>query len=210
MHIVSGILRAVLWLLAAILIAVGAAGLAVAANPIPDELSRPEIYARADAVVAPGVATIDARLREVQGLVATLSGLSRSAIVALNGGDQDALVAALDEGDRLVLEIGGLATTVAADLRSMPYDGDSYELSPPMAGRLIAAEEAVQAVRPLADLWGRVARGALPASEVAQHLAEHDRATFAATQDGTRDPGHARRGGGHHDARHLDRAQPNL
>ena len=185
MRIVSGIVRAVLWFLAAILIAVGAAGLAVAANPIPDELSRPEIYARADAAVAPGMASIDANLREVQGLVATLSGLSRSALVDLNGGDHDALVAALDQGDLLVVEIGSIATTVAGDIRALPYDAESPELSPSMARRVAAAADAVEAVRPLADLWGRVARGALPASEIARHLADHDLATFAATQDGT-------------------------
>jgi hypothetical protein len=185
MRIVSGIVRAAIWLLAAMLIAIGAAGLAVAANPVPDELSRPEIYARADAVVAPGMASIDASLREVQRLVATLSGLSRTALVDLNGGDHEALVAVLDEGDGLVLEIGGIATAVAGDIRALPYDAESYELSPSMAGRLVAAADAVEAVRPLADLWGRVARGALPASEIARHLADHDLATFAATQDGT-------------------------
>jgi hypothetical protein len=185
MGILSGLLRAVLWLLAAILIAAGAAGLAVAANPVPDELSRPEIYARSDAAMAPGLAAIDAQLRDAQALVAELSGLSRSALVNLNGGDQGALVKDLDDGDLLVLEIGSVATAVASDIRALPYDADSYRISPSMAARLTAASEAVETVRPLADLWGRVARGALPASEVARHLADHDLATFAATQDGT-------------------------
>ena len=185
MQIVSGLARAVLWLLAAILIAAGAAGLAVAANPIPDEASRPEIYARADAAVAPGLARIDAQLGDAQALVGALATLARSAIVDLNNGDEAALVKALDDGDALVLEIGSIGSQVGADLRALPYDADSYRLSPSMAARLTAASEAVETVRPLADLWSRVARGALPASEVARHLADHDRATFAATQDGT-------------------------
>ena len=185
MRIVLGLLRAVLWLLAACLIAAGAAGLAVAANPVPDEQTRPEVYARADAAVAPGLAEIDAQLREAQTLVAALADLSRSAIVNLNNGDQEALVKDLDDGDLLVLEIGSIATAAAADIRALPYDADSYRLSPSMAARLEAAGEAVETVRPLADLWGRVARGALPASEVARRLADHDLATFAATQDGT-------------------------
>jgi len=185
MRILAGLLRAVLWLLAAALIAAGAAGLAVAANPVPDESSRQELYARADAAVAPGLAAIDAQLRDAQELVAALAVLSRSALVNLNGGDQKALVKDLDDGDALVLEIGSIATAVAADLRALPYDADSFRISPSMAARLAAASEAVESVRPLADLWGRVARGALPASEVAAHLADHDRASFAATQDGT-------------------------
>ncbi len=72
MRIVSGIVRAVIWLIAAALIAAGAAGLAVAANPVPDEASRPEVYARADALVAPRLAAIDDQLRDVQELVTSL------------------------------------------------------------------------------------------------------------------------------------------
>ena len=135
--------------------------------------------------MAPGLAAIDAQLRDAQGLVAALSGLSRTALVDLNAGDQAALVQDLDNGDRLVLEIGSIATAAAADLRALPYDADSYQISRSMAGRIAAAGEAVETVRPLADLWGRVARGALPASEIAKRLADHDLATFAATQDGT-------------------------
>ncbi len=71
------------------------------------------------------------------------------------------------------------------DIRALPYDADSWQISPSMASRLAAAGDAVTAVRPLADLWNRVARGALPASEIAKHLADHDLATFAATRDGT-------------------------
>jgi hypothetical protein len=181
----SRIVRAAIWLFAAALIAAGAAGLAAAANPVPDEASRPEVYARADALVAPGLAAIDDRLRDVQEQVTALSTLSRSALVDLNGGDQPALVKDLDDGDALVLQIGTIATAAAADIRALPYDADAWQISPSMASRLAAASDAVTAVRPLADLWNRVARGALPASEVAKHLADHDRATFAATQDGT-------------------------
>lgn len=185
MRIVWRLVRAVVWLVAAALIAIGAAGLAVAANPVPDEAARPEVFARADALVAPGLAAIDAQLRDVQELVAALAGLSRTALVSLNAGDQEALVQDLDNGDRLVLEIGSIATAAAADLRALPYDADSYQISGSMAERIAAAGEAVETVRPLADLWSRVARGALPASEIARHLADHDLATFAATQDGT-------------------------
>ncbi|MET1232066.1 MAG: hypothetical protein ABWY52_04350 [Candidatus Limnocylindrales bacterium] len=185
MRIVWVIVRAVVWLLAAALIAIGAAGLAGAANPVPDEASRPEVFARADAAMAPGLAAIDAQLRDAQELVAALASLSRSAIVNLNAGDQEALVKDLDDGDLLVVEIGSIATAVAADLRSLPFDADAYQISGSVAGRVEAAREAVETVRPLADLWSRVARGALPASEIAKHLADHDLATFAATQDGT-------------------------
>ena len=185
MRLVLRFVRAVLWLLGALLIAAGAAGLAMAANPFPDEQARAEVFARADAAVAPGLAVIDDKLKQTQQLVSALAELSRAALVDLNGGDQEALVKALDDGDALVLQIGTTATDADADLRALPYRADAYQISPTMAARLSAAGDAVEAVRPLADLWSRVARGALPASEVATHLAEHDRVTFAATQDGT-------------------------
>lgn len=184
MHVLLRLGRAAAWLLAAALIAIGAAGLAVAANPPPTESARPELFARGDAAVAPGLTAVDGRLREMMGKVTTLSGLSRDALVALNGGDHEALVKVLDAGDLLVVEIGDQATRLAAELDALPYGADDWRLGPTTAARLAAAEDAVESVRPLADLWSRVARSALPASTIARHLAEHDQITYAATQDG--------------------------
>jgi hypothetical protein len=185
MRYVWGLVRAVIWLLAAALIAVGAAGIAAGANPVPDEIHRPELFSRAGARVGARLAVIDAQLLDIQGQVGELSALSRTALVSLNGGDHEGLVAALDAGDVLVVEIGGQATAVAGDLRALPYRPDDWRLSAAMGARIAAANDAVEAVRPLADLWNRVARGALPASALAGHLADHDRIAFAATRQGT-------------------------
>ena len=57
------------WLAAASVIAVGVAGVATAANPVPDEVVRPELYARAQAAITPGLAAITTDLDMLQARV---------------------------------------------------------------------------------------------------------------------------------------------
>ena len=185
MRIVVRLLRAVAWLAAVVLIALGVAGIAVGANHAPDETARPELFARGDSAVAPAVDAVDADLRGLQTLVLELAQLARTALVDLNGGDRAALSADLDAGDALVLEIGTQAASTATDLAALPIGPGAYRWSPSMKARIAAASDAVDAVRPLTGAWGRLSGGAVPAIALREHLTTHDRAAFTATQDGT-------------------------
>jgi hypothetical protein len=176
--------RALAWLTAVLLIAVGVGGVATAATPVPDEEHRPELYARAEAALAPGLAAITVDLEALQVQAERLATTSRRALVDLAARDADALSGDLDAGDAIVLEVGTLATRVDASLRALPYGVDSDRLGPRMQARLTAVVEAVDAVRPLAGDWGRLSGAAVPAISITSHLEQHDVTAFEATQEG--------------------------
>jgi len=176
--------RALAWLAAVLLIAVGVAGVATAAAPVPDQEHRPELYARAEAALAPGLAAIRMDLEALQTQAERLATASRRTLVDLAARDADALNADLDEGDAIVLEVGALATRVDAALRALPYGVASDRLGPRMQARLAAVAGAVDAVRPLAGDWGRLSGAAVPAITITSHLERHDVTAFEATQEG--------------------------
>jgi hypothetical protein len=176
--------RALAWLTAVLLIAVGVGGVATAATPVPDEEHRPELYARAEAALAPGLAAITIDLEALQVQAERLATTSRRALVDLAARDADALSGDLDAGDAIVLEVGTLATRVDAALGALPYGVASDRLSPRMQARLVAVVAAVDAVRPLAGQWGRLSGAAVPAISITSHLEQHDVTAFEATQEG--------------------------
>ena len=176
--------RAVAWLTAVLLIAVGVGGVATAATPVPDEQHRPELYARAEAALAPGLAAITIDLEALQVQAERLATTSRRALVDLAARDAEAVSGDLDAGDAIVLEVGTLATRVDAALRRLPYGVASDRLGPRMQARLVAVVDAVDAVRPLAGDWGRLSGAAVPAISITSHLEQHDVTAFEATQEG--------------------------
>ena len=176
--------RALAWLTAVLLIAVGVGGVATAATPVPDEQHRPELYARAEAALAPGLAAITIDLEALQVQAERLATTSRRALVDLAARDAEAVSGDLDAGDAIVLEVGTLATRVDAALRRLPYGVASDRLSPRMEARLVAVVDAVDAVRPLAGDWGRLSGAAVPAISITSHLEQHDVTAFEATQEG--------------------------
>ncbi|KRT64106.1 MAG: hypothetical protein XU10_C0004G0008 [Chloroflexi bacterium CSP1-4] len=176
--------RALAWLTAVLLIAVGVGGVATAATPVPDEQHRPELYARAEAALAPGLAAITIDLEALQVQAERLATTSRRALVDLAARDAEAVSGDLDAGDAIVLEVGTLATRVDAALRRLPYGVASDRLGPRMQARLVAVVDAVDAVRPLAGDWGRLSGAAVPAISITSHLEQHDVTAFEATQEG--------------------------
>ncbi len=185
MRTVLHLARALAWLTAVLLIAVGVGGVATAATPVPDEGHRPELYARAEAALAPGLAGITIDLEALQVQAEHLATTSRRALVDLAARDADALSGDLDAGDAIVIEVGTLATRVDAALGALPYGVASDRLGARMQARLAAAVDAVDAVRPLAGDWGRLSGAAVPAISITSHLEQHDVTAFEATQEGT-------------------------
>lgn len=179
-----GLTRSFVWLSAVILIAVGAAGVATAAVPVPDEAHRPELYARAQAAVEPGLTAISEDLAALQRAVDRLAFTSREALVDLAAREADALTKDLDAGDAIVLEVGALATAADAALRALPFGSTSDRLGPSTQARLAAVTDAIEAVRPLAGDWGRLSGAAVPAITITTHLEKHDVTAFEATQQG--------------------------
>ena len=175
------------WSVAVVAIGLGVAGAGAAMNPVPDETTRPELYARAERALAPAMADLTAAIDALDVPVERLATTSREALVDLSARDPVALQGHLSEGDALVREIGSLATQVQAAIETLPYVEGTDLLARATEARIAASLDAVDAVLPLADLWSALSASTVPTATLTSALADHDRLTFSAVQAGSTD-----------------------
>ena len=173
---------AVAWLVAAVVIALGAAGLVAALDHLPGGTGRPELTWTADRAVAADLDAVAAELAALAEAVGTLSDEGRGALAALVANDAPGLTAALDAGaaqlDVLDAAVAGLDDRVA----SIPLAGADRTMrySAATLARYDAAVAALAAVDPLRPAWERLTAGVVPATELVDHLLAHDRIAAAA------------------------------
>jgi hypothetical protein len=180
------LLRGLVWLVVAALISLGAGGVVASADhPATDE-ARPELTARGDARMAPGLAGIAAQLRELEPDVADLSDTGRRALISLSARDTDALARELVIGDGLVDRIDQQQTAIRGLVAALPHQQGSERISRATNRRLAAIERALQTVVPLRASWRNLARAAEPATRLVVFLEDHDRQTATATSSGTK------------------------
>jgi hypothetical protein len=184
MRLLVRFLGAMAWALAVVLIGLGVAGVSAAVNPVPDESTRPELFARAERAVAPGLAALVSDLDALDAPVESLAAAARAALVDLAARDAAALGRDLDAGDVLVLEIESRATQVQTALEALPYKEGTDLLGETTLGRISAAQDAIDAVVPLADLWSQLSSSAAPIANLTTALTDHDQRTFAAIEQG--------------------------
>jgi hypothetical protein len=174
------------WLLAALLIALGGAGIASGADHQPGDATRPELTWRADAELATALAALEGRFTELSGDVGLLAGAARSALVDLVGSRANLLQQDLARGAELATSIEGQAGDLRGLVDSLPALDRPGTLGERSLARVSATREAITAVEPLPDGWRSLAEAVAPAVRIAGILAEHDRLAFEATQNGTR------------------------
>lgn len=180
-------LAAAAWLLAVVVIALGAAGLATAMDGPPPVGERGGQAFRGDAQVIP---VLDAAEAELEALVIDVQGLStqgRGALVSFTNSDPDTASAAIAEGDRRLLGIQARAAAVARLLDEVPLIGTpraAYEVSPAVLARYARLVEGPAAVRDLPAQWARLSVGALAADRLSRLLTQHDEAVIAAAAQG--------------------------
>lgn len=182
------ILAALLWLLAALAIAFGAAGLVTAVDAPPDagEL-RPELTAEGDAAVTPALDAIESDLAAIATQVDALGTQARGALASLAGQDLDTVAAAVAAGDELLLDIELRRAAVATALGEVPVIGTpegAYAVSTAVRERYDRLRAAVTAVDGLDGAWARLTSGSLAASRLSASLAAHDDAVLAAAELG--------------------------
>lgn len=176
--------RAVVWIVAALAISIGAAGVVQGAAHPPGDASRPELTSRADAYMAPRIQDFRTGVVTLQQQVAQLSQQGRTALVDLRARDEAGLSAALDAGDQLVVEIEGYASQLSTALRALPYGPTSVEIGQATRQRLETLQSAFHDVVPIASDWSIVSSQAVPAMQLLDLLTAHDQQTFAAAKLG--------------------------
>jgi hypothetical protein len=172
------------WLLAVVVIGVGVAGVGAAVNPVPDETTRPELFARTERALAPSLAGLAESLDALDVPVEALTATARAALVHLSSQDTAALSADLSAGDALVQEIETRAAGVQAAIEALPYEEGRDLLGRATEARIAAALDAVDAVIPLPELWADLSASTVPTVDLTTALLAHDQRTFAAIEEG--------------------------
>jgi hypothetical protein len=174
------------WLVAAVIVALGAAGIAAALDHLPGGAGRPELTWTADRSVADDLDAVSSDLAALADAVGVLGTHGRSALAALVARDVPGLAAALDAGAAQLDEIDAAAARLASRLASIPLAGADRAIwhSSGTIARYDAAAAAPAAVEPLRPAWERLTAGVVPATELTGHLLAHDQVAATAIQSG--------------------------
>lgn len=174
------------WTVAAVVIALGSAGITGGLDHLPATGARPELTYGADRDIAPGLDAATADLRVLSGQVDALAGQGRDALTALVSSDTSGLQAAIGAGDAQVGTIAASARALSDRLAALPAidAAAAARFSPKTLARYATLGAALPAVDALGDDWARLAAGSVPAIELTEHLAAHDRIAGQAVQQG--------------------------
>lgn len=177
---------AIAWLVVAIVVALGAAGIVAALDHLPGGTGRPELSWTADRAVADDLDAASAELAALADAVGVLGGHGRTALATLVGRDSAGLAAALDAGTAQLDAVDVAAARLAARLASIPLAGAERAIghSPATLARYDAAVAALADVDPLRPAWERLTAGVVPATELTDRLLAHDRIAATAIQSG--------------------------
>jgi hypothetical protein len=168
---------AVGWFAAALVLALGAAGIVAALDHLPGGSGRPELTAAADRAVAADLDAASADVEALADVVGLLGEDGRSALAALVARDATALSEAIVAGTARLDAIDAAASVLRSDLARIPLDAPDRSIRYSAAtiaryDELVAAPDAVDSLRPA---WERLAAGVVPAVELTDHLLGHDR-----------------------------------
>jgi hypothetical protein len=188
------IVLAVGWLVAATLIALGAAGIATGIGGPPGGPARPELTWAGDRAIEPGLTAAKADLEAIRDDVAALSLSARTALAALVATDRGLLEESIEEGSGTAEAVDAAVAELRASLLDLPAivldpNGD---LSPRTALALDGAamrrferlDRALRETRVLAADWTRFSAASLAAQRLTTLLIDHDATTAAAAASG--------------------------
>jgi hypothetical protein len=175
------------WLVAAVLISLGAAGLVALANPAPAASPRPELTWPGDQAIAPALEAATDDLGTIAADVEQLGVQGRAALASLVATDLDGLTAAVDNGSALIDSIVEETRAVRRDLTAMPGIGPqaAIVLSPSTIDRHASIGRALESTDELPAAWARLTSGSIGAIRLTNLLVEHDRATASAALHGS-------------------------
>lgn len=167
---------ALAWLAAAIVIALGAAGIVAALDHLPASAGRPELTWTADRAVEPDLDRAGEELLALADAVGALGDEGRAALAALVARDDDGLAAAIAAGTAQLDAVDEAAAALEARLAAIPLDAPDAALrhAPSVLLRHRTMTEALAAVPPLRPAWERLVAGVAPAVALTDRLLAHD------------------------------------
>ena len=181
------VLRAA-WLVVAIIVAVGGAGIVAALDHFPGTTARTELTYAADTAAMHQLDTAAGILRSVTDNVVALGNRGRFALASVAGQDLDRLDAALADGTQMVATIEAQGASLRQVLGAVPGIGpdEVLVLSEGVRARYEGMIDTLQVVDGLADDWRSLTKGAADASRLTVLLDQQEKETAAAAGEGVR------------------------
>ena len=180
------LLVALVWLVVAALVALGAAGVATALNHPAGNDARSELTWAGDSQAGPALDAATVKLQALSDAVDALGASSKTALASLVAGDTKTLTATLATGTGQLAKVSAAASDLQAALAAVPYAGDRAGLQ--VSAAMITRYEQLAGTPPLtANLeadWQVLAARAMAASGVPDLLATHDQQTADAAKQG--------------------------
>jgi hypothetical protein len=180
------VVRATGWVVAALAVAFGGAGLASSLDQQPGSSARTELTWAADRAIEPSLDAAVEDLRAISADVDRLGVLGREALVALLRSRTGLLGARVTAGTALIPDIEQAGADLRASLAGLPGAGpdEGMYLSAGVIARRNMIDEALAATDGLARAWSGLASAAAIASQVTAVLQAHDDAVVAAAAAG--------------------------
>jgi hypothetical protein len=177
---------AVVWLVVAAILSLGAAGIVGSMAHQPGTPARAELTYAGDQAIEPGLDAAEAGLVTLSDEVSRLGELGRGALGALVSRDLDTLDATVADGTRLSETIATHSQALRTTLLGLPGIGpdEALVISPEAQRRHTLALRAILSTDGLAAAWSRLGAGALAATRVTVLLVGHDQTTGEAAAAG--------------------------
>ena len=166
------------------LVALGGAGLAVAADRPQNPGQRPELTWAADRAAQPWIDGLLQRLRAVDGQVADVARAGRSALENLQSLDIETMRGALADGERATTAADQALADLAAAQQQSAAHIERQRLGPDTLAALEAIDAAAQRVASVPALWDRIDARAALVGGLIDDLQRHDALVFRATTAG--------------------------
>jgi hypothetical protein len=188
---VKGFLRVVVtrlvWVLVALLIALGSAGIVATMAKVPGTVAREELTWVADGEVGPRLDAATVHLEALSATVDDLAGTARRALTQLSDADPAALQATIDEGTAQLLQVKTLEGELEAALADIPYTGDDWALrvSSGIHEQWLQLAATAGLTEGLEADWAGFTGRAIDAAQLSTLLVRHDGETAAAARLGS-------------------------
>ena len=180
-------LSVVVWLIAVVVIALGASGLVAATEAETGRAEQARLTYTGDATLTPALDAAEADLAALAGDVDALGIQARRALAASVASDTDAVDAAVAVGDKLLVKITTDSGAIAAELGGMPFvskpDAPLY-VSPALLDRHARLASALKTTDGLQAAWDRLTVSATAAGRLSEQLAKHDALVAKAASQG--------------------------
>lgn len=187
MKVLRSVLSGLAWLVVAVLVALGGAGIVAAMNHVPGTDARAELTWDGDRETEPALDTATAQLQVLADEVDALGSTARQALAAVVSGDAAMVNDTIAAGTLRLATVQQLAGSLEASVGAIPSvgEGGALRLSPELQARYAEIAKTNGLTDGLETDWALFSGRALDATNLFGLLARHDQETAAAAKQGS-------------------------